>query len=116
MNVERYSDRFDMGRYQDDPEIGVFAYDQADDQLVFPERVWFRMNRIGVAYELHYLPMVDSSLSLNATQTQGLLDEVAFVRSVVNDPLLERCLVEFIDVLAIASRSDTQTALCIEID
>lgn len=92
--MNRYADRFDPTRYADDPPVRVFLVEGVgfDDEFWLPERLWARIQGIASAYELHLLPMLGWSEEprfLNAQQCLGLLDELEFVATQVDDGLLD---------------------------
>ena len=88
-------DRFDQSRYADDEPVHVFRCDQYrtdDGGLWIPERIWYRFRWLGLAYELHLLPLLDGSTDpvfLNPVQVDQLLAEIRFVGNRVDDPLIE---------------------------
>ncbi len=90
----RYSDRFDPNRYADDPPVRVFLVEGVvgDDGLRISERLWHRLLAIASAYERHLLPVLGWSHErrfLNPQQCLGLLDELEFVATQVDDELLD---------------------------
>lgn len=88
------ADRFDAQTYADDEPVRVFRPDRygSDDEGVWiPERLWHRLRNIGAAYQLHLLPLLDGTedpVFLNSVQVERLLQELRFVGSTVDDPLL----------------------------
>lgn len=46
---------------------------------------------IGEAYNLHYVPMINiyGDISLNKTQCYSFIDELLFIKSIVNDEIIE---------------------------
>lgn len=92
MRTERFVDRLDPKTYQaDDEVVGIYETDPNEhDALWFSGRLFRRLTTIGIAYELHTLPLLEGSsdLHLNQTQCSSLVDEVAFVAERVNDDVL----------------------------
>lgn len=91
--VSRFRDRLDADYYQDDPVFGIGLGDSTPgdaDAIWVPERIMERIVALGRAYELHYLPMVvaGEATYLNATQAEGMEEELAFVVDRVDDPLV----------------------------
>jgi hypothetical protein len=88
--IDRFSDRLDAASYTDDPEVGVYESDPAEeDSLWISERLFERLTKVALAYELHTLPMLGGMdpVRLNRARCEALLDEVAFVAERLNDPL-----------------------------
>jgi hypothetical protein len=88
--MDRFSDRLDAASYTDDPEVGVYESDpDEDDSLWISERLFERLTKVASAYELHTLPMLGGMdpVRLNRVRCEALLDEVAFVGELLNDPL-----------------------------
>jgi hypothetical protein len=116
--MDRYADRFDQSRYAEDDPVRVFDYDHADSSDVWiPERIWRRLAAIGSAYELHYLPMLGGGpevLTWDAVQAQGILDELAFIVDVVQDPLLLDWVKALSAVVEPAARRGGRPALGVE--
>ena len=120
--TRRFDDRFDAAVYADDPPVhlwGIEVYD-ADGDLWIPERVWTRLCLLAAAYQLHLLPLFsgrtsdddsDGRFTLNGTQCRHLQDEIAFVGSVVDDPLLRTYLATLSQLVI---RSSSGTGLGIE--
>lgn len=90
-------DRFDGTRYLDDEPVRVAG---AASEWLVPESIFCRAQAIAQAYQLHMLPVVDTHGTTHLTRAQcdGLAEEVALIRAVTIDPLLEQhlCHVEAI--------------------
>ena len=108
LNVDsRFGDRFDGTTYEHDPVVGIFHdSDLRPKELWLPERLFHRIVYVAEAYSLHILPLLGSEdlHFLNHQQADVLLDELVFIRGVINDPLLEEHLSAFVDLVVIASR------------
>lgn len=90
-----WRDRFDPATYAADEPVHVFRCDQYgpnDGGLWIAERVWHRFRWLGLAYDLHLLPLLDGATDpvfLNATQVAQLVREFRFVGEIVDDPIIE---------------------------
>ena len=116
--MDRFADRFDPKRYADDPPVRVFLIESvvADDEFWISERLWRRIVAIASAYELHLLPILgwsDEPRFLNAQQCLGLLDELEFVATQVDDELLDT-VIEGIARQARKARGASKNALGFE--
>lgn len=116
--MERFEDRFDPKRYADDPPVRVFLVEGVvgDDELWLSERLWRRIVAIASAYELHLLPVLgwsDEPRFLNAQQFLGLLDELEFVATQVDDGLLDT-VIKDVAQLARNARGAAKNALGFE--
>ena len=122
-----YADRFAEQTYADNEPvvIGLIAeaacrgfvygksqveYNKVDWRLEIPEALFARLQRIASAYVLHLLPAIDvyTDTLLTPEQCATLGEELAFVRSVVKDDLLNRYLIRFSDIIAEGHRSSTR--------
>lgn len=111
-----FEDRFDAGRYRDDPTVGVFC-EPAGIETWVPERVYRRLLLLGKAYELHYLDFIPGDSEpryLNSTQAAGLVDELEFLAGVVEDSLLKSAVAEILKVVGVAVRCGEDQALRVE--
>ena len=102
-----FADRFDSGTYADDPKVGVFTNEPPTD-LWMPERVFHRLRYLGLAYELHLLPLVDGtedSIYFNSLQAGVLAEELTFVGETVSDPVLVEYLIALVNMAEQAARS-----------
>ena len=88
-----YQDRFDAPRYATDETVSLTldGASASDGAFTMPERLFSRAQQIAAAYELHLLPVIDcyDETRLSREQIRTLADELAFIRSVVTDPLLD---------------------------
>ena len=93
--MAEYQDRFDPSRYAGDEAVSLSTSGaQNSNTFSMPERLFSRAQQIAVAYELHLLPVIDyyGEVRLSGEQIRTLRDELAFIRSVATDPLLESYL------------------------
>lgn len=97
---ERFQDRFDPSRYENDEPIEIIAHRQTDRRAlvtreqVTNESLFGRIVNLAQAYELHLLPTLDlyGSFELNKQQARALSDEVRFLSGLIDDPLLKPVL------------------------
>lgn len=90
MDLARYLDRLDPATYEDDEPVVVYETDSGDaDVLHIPERLFWRLVRVGQAYELHHVPLLGGvePVRLGRAQCTALCDELAFVAERVDDRL-----------------------------
>jgi hypothetical protein len=91
--MSEYQDRFDAALYTKDQGVSLTlrGLPAPEGSFTMPERIFERAQQIAAAYELHVLPLIDyyDEVRLNKDQLKSLQDELAFIRSVVNDPLLD---------------------------
>lgn len=115
-----YADRFSAERFADDPPVHLYRCDRtepADSGLWISDRMWDRIRKIGAAYEMHLLPLLDGStdpLFLNKTQCKGLEAELRFVGELVADPLVENLVREMFALLALDSHGTSKDFVGIE--
>ena len=105
--VRFLGDRFDSGTYADDPKVGVFTNEPPAD-IWMPERVFHRLRYLGLAYELHLLPLVhgtEDSICFNSLQAGVFAEELAFLGETVNDPVLAEYLNALVKMAEQAARS-----------
>lgn len=89
--MSRYADRFDAATYAGDEPVGVFVSEDDPDAVWVPERLFERLSFVGRAYSLHLLPLLGGHepVTLQCAQIENLLDEVAFVATLLDaDPLV----------------------------
>jgi len=107
--VDRFADRFDVSRYADEEPFGIgLATQNIEDWLFVPQPLLGRVLAVARAYDLHYLGQVVSEQGVtefNPTQCYGVLDELAFVRHVLNDPLVDAIVAEVESRVAACARS-----------
>jgi hypothetical protein len=113
-----YQDRFDAARYANDQGVSLTLRGLPAPQgtLTLPERLFGRAQQIGAAYELHVLPLIDyyDEVRLNKDQLKGLQDELTFIRSVVNDPLLDTYIQAVQQLVLTGVRSARNVELMVE--
>jgi hypothetical protein len=82
------TDRFVSDRYARDESVRITAAGGAHS---VPERLFGRAQKVAEAYELHLLPTIDpyARTQLTKEQCRTLGEELAFIRSVVSDTLLQ---------------------------
>jgi hypothetical protein len=87
---DRFDDRLRPETYADDPLVGVYGRDPADDSGVWvPERLFDRLTSVATAYGLHTLPLLGGSdpVALDRPQIEALVEELDFVRRRLDDDL-----------------------------
>ena len=107
MTSDRFADRLDPATYQDDEVVGVYENTPDDaDSLWLSERLVQRLALTAAAYELHTLPMLSSAdpVQLNQQRCASLLDELAFVAELLDDPLAATAAQAIQDYVAIRVR------------
>jgi hypothetical protein len=82
-----FADRFAPERYEHDEPVTVTTNGAGYD---IPERLFARAQQLAAAYELHLLPSINiyERTTFNQLQCVTLADELAFLRSIISDPLL----------------------------
>ena len=93
MTAGRYGDRLDATRYRHDEPVAagpVAAKPKYAGWVSIPERLFARMKYLADAYELHVLPGIETygENVLNRERAGTLIEELEFLATVVNDPLL----------------------------
>ena len=111
--MESFSNRFTAQRYAADEPVTVGALGRDHD---IPERLFARAQAIASAYELHLLPSIEihSRTGLNRQQCAALVDELAFLRSIISDPLLSDHLKQLSLFADSCRRSPVEAELTIE--
>lgn len=115
-----WSDRFDPAKYADDEPVHVFRCDQYglnNSGLWVPERIWHRLRWLGLAYELHLLPLMDGSTDpvfLNQVQVEQLVLEFGFIGERVDDPVVESVVDALIRLSAERSEGASKDMIGIE--
>jgi len=112
-DMESFSNRFTAQRYAADEPVTVGALGRDHD---IPERLFTRAQAIASAYELHLLPTIDihDRTGLNRQQCATLLDELAFLRSIISDPLLADHLQHLSQLAESCKQSPVEAQLTIE--
>ena len=108
-----FQDRLEADRYATDECVEIRALGREHS---LPERLFARVQNIAQAYELRLLPTVDvySTTRLTPEQCRGLTDEIAFLRTVISDPLLDLHLTKLLEIADACARSAVPTDLTIE--
>jgi hypothetical protein len=105
---EQFSARFDPVEYSEDEPIHFWILGQHEDSGKWvPERLWYRLSNIGRAYETHVLQSINvelDSMTLNEQQVKNLIDEVEFLKTVVNDALISELVIDLLPLFVEASR------------
>ena len=114
-----YADRFVQSTYDDDEcvRFSVSTSSRSDRQTIdLPESLFARAQAIARAYDLHLLPAIElyGETSLNKQQCATLLDELSFIRAVVNDNLLAEHLSRVLQALSTCTNCAGPAAVLIE--
>ena len=111
--MERFQDRLEADRYAADERVEIRALGRTHS---LPERLFTRVQHIAQAYELRLLPTLDvySTTHLTPEQCRGLTDEIAFLQTVISDPLLDSHLPKLLSIAEACARSAAPTELTIE--
>ena len=106
--MERYQDRFESRGLDDENPIEVrVASEPIGSGELVPEPIFWRLVMAGRAYNLHILGNVltwGEVCSINSLQCDSLLDELAFVREVLNDLLVGKAIGELQGLVARCAR------------
>ena len=83
----------DAERYKHDEPVAaglLAAKPKYEGWVSIPERLFVRMKYLADAYELHVLPGLETYAEnvLNRERAETLIEELEFLATVVNDPLL----------------------------
>jgi hypothetical protein len=90
-----FTDRVVPATYRDEEPVGFGVAGTAPDTWVFiPESIARRLVKLGEAYALHQLPRIElsSEVQFNSVQCQGLLGELQFIATVVDDQAVREAL------------------------
>jgi hypothetical protein len=81
-----------------------------------PERLFVRILSLAVAYELHLLPTLDQygPYELSKSQARTLVEELSFLKPVINDDLLAPHLDALHDLALWCTRSAGESRLHVE--
>lgn len=114
-----YADRFSPATYANDARVcfTLSTSSRADRQTIdLPESLFARAQAIGCAYDLHLLPAIEiyAETSLIKEQCATLLEEVRFIKRVVNDDLLAEYLRKVEQLLSAGVNSAGPAAVLIE--
>jgi hypothetical protein len=114
--MDKYNGLFDLSRYKDEADV-CFSIngDLEDNAYYLSESLCSRIINLGKAYELHYLPLIDiyGDVKLNKTQVSLLIEELFFVKSVVNDTIIDYFIPTLIKLLEKITRSQNEDTLWI---
>lgn len=114
--MDKYNRLFDLKGYLEEAEV-CFSInkDIEDNAFYIPESICSRIICIGNAYNLHYVPMIDiyGDINLNKTQVYSLIDELVFIKSIVNDQIIEHFAPPLIILLEKITRSKDDKTLWI---
>jgi hypothetical protein len=118
MNMEKYAGLFDLNRYLDEVEVcysKVLNSEMIGGPYCIPESICSRIIFIGIAYKLHYVPMINiyGDISLNKTQCYTLIEELLFIKSIVIDEIIEYFVPPLIKLLEEITRTHIHYYLCI---
>jgi hypothetical protein len=89
VTANRFADRLDPGTYAaDDGTVGIFESDPSEaDAVWISDRLFRRLVLLAEAYELHALPLLNSSepVHLNRARCESVLEELEFIAERVDD-------------------------------
>ena len=118
---DSFADRFDTARYVNEQPVRLFRPDrygpQDDEAVSVPEPLWHRIRLLGTAYNLHLLPVLDGTTDpvfLSDGQVEQLLDELRFVGTVVDDPLVDAEVRAILAIAQLATQGASKHHLGIE--
>ena len=99
-----FTDRFASETYLNDEGVTVSVGELSH---VLPERLFARAQLVAEAYNLHLLPSIElySRTSFNPEQCATLVDELAFIRSVLSDTLLQPHVYRLLEIAEQCRRS-----------
>jgi len=116
-----FADRFDPKRYEEGEVVEVRAYRgqrraSVNREHVLNEDLFARALLLARAYQLHQLGSLDGygPTELNKLQARRFADELGFLRTVVNDSLLEPHLTGMQEVADFCWRTSEDAWLVIE--
>lgn len=117
--MHRYPDRFESARFENDEPIELRAVSEpiGSGQMV-PEGIFARLVLAGRAYDLHVLGSVltwGQVCTINSLQCESLLDELAFVAELLNDPLVAGAVAEIEGTVARCARSGRELTIDMDI-
>lgn len=102
----RFGDRFDEASFGDEEpvEIGIDRNEPGRGVTWLarmPESLVHRLVSLGEAYKLHHIPLIEvyGRTRFNRQQCQNLREELDFVKSIVDDPLLRSHLARWTEVV-----------------
>jgi hypothetical protein len=112
---DEFDDRFLASTYAEDEPIHIFIPGDRDREVA--ERLWGRLVALGLAYQLHLLPLLAGTTEprfLNAQQVATLKNELLFLARVVRDDLLADVIARVIPLLLRAQQESADDVLGIE--
>ncbi|MEY2196741.1 hypothetical protein AB7942_29110 [Neobacillus sp. BF23-41] len=114
--MDKYNRLFDLKRYKDEEDI-CFSInrDLEENAYYLSQSLCSRVKYIGKAYQLHYIPMIDiyGDVKFNKTQVFSLIDELLFIKSVVNDSVIDYFIPSLIELLEKITHSQDEDTLWI---
>lgn len=114
--MDKYNRLFDLNRYKDEADV-CFSIngDLEDNAYYLSESLCSRVKNIGQAYQLHYISMIDiyGEIKLNKTQVSSLIEELFFIKSVVNDTVIDYFIPPLIELIEKITRSQNEDTLWI---
>jgi hypothetical protein len=118
---DEFDDLFLSSTYAEDEPIRIFIPGDRDRRVPdfipkdrdgwVPERLWGRLVALGLAYQLHLLPLLAATTEpqfLNAEQVSTLDDELQFLTRVARDELLAAVVDQVRTVLLNAQQRSTE--------
>ena len=113
--MDKYNSLFNQKRYYDEETVSFSNNSLGDNAYTLAESLCLRLINIGNAYEIHYLSMIDiyGMTKLNKNQILSLIEELLFVKSIVNDELIEKIVPGLTELLEKISRSKNEEFLWI---
>jgi hypothetical protein len=118
MLANKYEDRFNESTYDNSAPCIIALFDKEvkeDNSMEIFEGLVIRLKNIGIAYDLHILPLFDiyGDVFLNQLQCENLLSELEFVERLTNDPLLHNHIVKIKKLATQCLHADGQLRLLI---
>ncbi|MFS1513009.1 hypothetical protein VQL36_11320 [Chengkuizengella sp. SCS-71B] len=116
IDMDKFSRLFDLNRYLDDVEVCFSINGEVEqDAYYLSESICSRIICIGNAYKLHYVPMIDiyGDIKLNKTQVLSLIEELLFIKSIINDEVIEHFVPLIIKLLEEITHSKDEKLLWI---
>ncbi|MDP5277209.1 hypothetical protein [Chengkuizengella axinellae] len=114
--MDKFSRLFDLNRYLEDVEVCFSINGDVEQNAYFlSESICSRIICIGNAYKLHYLPLIDiyGDIKLNKTQVFSLIEELLFIKSIINDEVIEYFVPSIIKLLEEITHSKDEKFLLI---
>lgn len=94
---EKYRELFNFQQYIDEQPIHFYKQingEEVDSPVLIPETIFMRIKLIGQAYEMHYISMFElyDDVVFNKMQMNTLVEEIQFLQSLVDDPVMQHFL------------------------